>query len=123
MKDGHIIFEMSSHGISGMLEAINRFENKLGGTSVADKVAGKATALLCVCARVKEVYASTFSQKAEEVFDENALHVETDCLVQEVLDTNRADSCPLEKAVLRVSHPRRGYVKLKALQDSLRTCR
>ena len=49
VKDGKIIFETASHGISGFLEAVENFGPRLEGVSVADKIAGKAIVLLCVC--------------------------------------------------------------------------
>ena len=46
VKNGEIIFETVSNGISGFLEAIGKFGDGLEGTSVADTVTGKAIALL-----------------------------------------------------------------------------
>jgi len=56
VKGGEMIFESVSHGISGFLEAVERLEEKLEGASVADRVVGKAIALLCVYAKVRALY-------------------------------------------------------------------
>lgn len=47
VKDGHVIYESASHRVSGFLDVIDREGTVLNGASVADRVVGKAIALLC----------------------------------------------------------------------------
>jgi hypothetical protein len=122
VKKGKIIFETASHGISGVLIAIEKFGNKLNGASVADKVVGKAIALLCVCAKIKSVYASTLSREAKRVLAENAVYVEWEGLVVSILNVNRKETCPFEKLAVQILDPTEAYVRLKALQTSFRKC-
>jgi len=123
VKGGEVIFETASHGISGFLKAVEEFGDKLVGASVADRVVGKAIALLCVCARVARVYGSTLSEKAKALFDQNAIHVEWDELVDNVLGANKTETCPFESLASEIANPKDAYRKLKALQDSLKECR
>ena len=105
MKKGNVLFETSSRRISGFLSAIEQLGAKLEGASVADKVAGKAVALLCVCAGINEVYAEVLSKKAKAVFEENEIHCEWKELVENILDLNRSSVCPFEKAAAGISNP------------------
>jgi len=75
VKDFRVLFESKAHGVSAFLEALDKFGDKMRGTSVADKVAGKAIALLCVYAGVGAVYASTMSVKAKQVFENHNVHL------------------------------------------------
>lgn len=123
VKEAEVIFETRSHGISGFLKAVQEFEDRLMGASVADRVVGKAVALLCIYAEVSGVYASTLSRKAKQLLEENAIHVEWVDLVENVLGTDKATVCPFEKTAAEIADPRDAYRKLKALHDSLRKCR
>lgn len=120
VKNGEIIFETVSNGISGFLEAIEKFGDGLEGTSVADRVTGKAIALLCVYAKVKAVYALILSKGAKSVFEKHAIHHEWNELVENILDVNKTRICPFEKLAKEISNPKNAYRKLKILQNSLK---
>ncbi|MFZ0966551.1 MAG: DUF1893 domain-containing protein [Candidatus Bathyarchaeia archaeon] len=120
VKNGEIIFENVSNGISGFLEAIEKFGDGLEGTSVADRVTGKAIALLCVYAKVKAVYAIILSKGAKSVFEKHAIHHEWNKLVENILDVNKTRICPFEKLAKEISNPKNAYRKLKILQNSLK---
>src|SRR3990170_1692852 len=85
VKNGKVLFETQSHRISGFLVAIEKFGAELEGASVADRVAGKAIALLCVYAKISAVYAEILSRKAKAVFKENHVSHEWKKLVDNVL--------------------------------------
>ena len=120
VKNGEIIFETVSNGISGFLEAIEKFGDGLEGTSVADRVTGKAIALLCVYAKVKAVYAIILSKGAKSVFEKHAVYHQWENLVENILDINKAEICPFEKMATEISNPKDAYRKLKASQNSLK---
>jgi thioredoxin 1 len=120
VNSGKIIFETASRGISGFLEAIEKFEDNLQEASVADRVIGKAIALLCVYAKVKAVYAIVLSEKAKAVFEQNMIYHEWNELVESILDWDNRELCPFEKLAAKISNPSDAYKMLKALQASLR---
>ncbi|MGQ9530091.1 MAG: DUF1893 domain-containing protein [Candidatus Bathycorpusculaceae bacterium] len=119
-KNGEIIFETSSHGISGFLEAVEKLGKKLEEASAADKIVGKAIALLCVHAKVRYVYATTLSKGGKKIFEEYGVYHEWDNLVENILDFNKAEVCPFEKLATEISNPNEAYSRLKALQNSLK---
>lgn len=119
-KNGEIIFETSSHGISGFLEAVEKLGENLKGASVADKVVGKAIALLCVYMSVKMVYAATLSKEAKAFFEKHGVYHERDELVESILDFKKVGICPFEKLAMEISNTKEAYKRLKALQNSLK---
>jgi len=123
VKNGEIIFETALSGISGVLEAIEKFGDGLEGASVADRVTGKAIALLCVYAKVKAVYAIILSKGAKSVFEKHAVYHEWKELVENILDVKKAGICPFEKLANEISNPKDAYKRLKALQKSLKSSR
>jgi hypothetical protein len=120
LKVGHVIFESGSHGISGFLEAVERFGSMLEDASAADRVVGKAVALLCVYAKIRAVYAVTLSEEAKRVLEKHGVYHEWDSLVENILDTCKTGMCPFEKLATEISDPKDAYRRLKALQNSLR---
>ena len=123
VKNGQVLFQTDSHRISGFIGAIDKFGAQLNGASVADRVAGKALALLCVYAGIREVYAEVLSRKAKAVFEENKVAVEWKELVDNVLDLNKTDTCPFEKAAAGISDPKGSYGAFKALLEKMKPCK
>jgi hypothetical protein len=119
VKNGEVLFETHSHRISGFLGAIEKLGNILEGATVADRVAGKAIALLCVYAKISDVYAEVLSEKAKTVFEENRIRHEWKELVANILNFNKSQVCPFEKAAAEISDPKDAYKAFKALQESL----
>ncbi len=123
VKNGQVFFQTDSHRISGFIGAIEKFDTDLNGASVADRVAGKALALLCVYAGIHEVYAEVLSRKAKAVFEENKVPCEWKQLVDNVLDLNKTDTCPFEKAAAGISDPKDSYAVFKALLEKMKHCK
>ena len=119
VKNGEVLFETRSHRISGFLGAIEKLGDALEGAAVADRVAGKAIALLCVYAKISDVYAEVLSKKAKAVFEENGIRHEWKELVANILNLNKSRVCPFEKAAAEISDPKDAYKAFKALQESL----
>lgn len=123
VKYGETLFETQSHRISGFLDAIEQLGLKLENASVADKVAGKAVALLCVYAGISAVYAETLSTKAKHLFEQNGVTHEWKELVDNILDESKSEICPFEKEAARISDPEVAFTRFKALQQKLSACR
>jgi hypothetical protein len=123
IKNNNILFKTKSRRISGFLTAIQELDKKLEDASVADKVVGRAVALLCACARIKAIYAETLSIKAVDVLEKAGIACEWKALVDTILNTSKNDVCPFEKAAAEISNPKDAYEKFKDLQNKLKTCR
>jgi hypothetical protein len=123
VKNGEVLFDTGSHLISGFVSAIEKLDAKLQGATVADRVAGKAVALLCVYAGIRNVYAGVVSRKAKAVFEKHGIQCEWKELVDNILDLNRSSVCPFEKAAADISDPEQAYAVFKALLKSFKACK
>jgi hypothetical protein len=123
VKNSEVLFETGSHRISGFLGAIEQLGAGLEGAAVADRVAGKAIALLCVYAKISEVYAEVLSRQAKAVFEENGIPCLWRELVDNILDLNRSGVCPFEKTASDIFDPERAYAAFKALLQSFKACK
>ena len=118
-KNGKIIFQSSLHGIVSLLNAIESLGRNLEEAAVADKVVGKAAALLCAFSRVKSVFALTLSIEGRKTLEESEIISEFENLVSKILDKSGKDMCPFEKFSLSIENPKEAYFKLKKFADSL----
>lgn len=120
VKEGEVLFETDSPGIGGFLNAIEAIGKGLSGSSVADRIVGRAIALLCVYSRVKEVFAVVLSREGLKVFEEHGVRCEFENIVPNIRDAKGARTCPYERLASTISSPDEAYEKLRALADSLR---
>ena len=119
-KNGKIIFQSNSHGVVSLFEAIEQLGSNLEGAAVADRIVGKAVALLCVYSRVNAVFASTLSLEGKNTLKRNGIKYQYEALVPKILDRTRKDICPFERLSLNLENPTEAYFKLKEFAEKLR---
>lgn len=102
------------------MRAIQELGERLDGASAADKIVGKAIALLCLYARIEGVYGSVMSMEAKKLFEENNVYAEWEELVGSIFGNCKSVTCPFEGLAAGITDPEEAYKKLKALQDSLK---
>lgn len=85
-------------GVSDLLWLLREDSDFLRGASVADKIIGKAAAGLMIYGGVKDVYGSTISAPAIELFNENEVTVSFDKKVPYIINRAGDGWCPMEKA-------------------------
>ncbi len=110
IKDNKMIC-LDGKGISPILRYLenDNFEN----AAVGDKKIGRASALLLVHGKVKQVYTPVISKPAIEVL--KAFHVDytAEKVVDNILNQTQTDLCPMEKKVKDVNSPDEAYELLK----------
>lgn len=105
VKQGQTVFTNKEPGIRGLVEAIGGCGISLHGAAVADRVLGKAAALLCVYARFSSVYASVMSKLGEKTLGKFSIPYQHGTLVPKILNRHGTDMCPFEKAVVNTESP------------------
>lgn len=118
VRDGEVIFESRLQGIIGLIQAIDVLGGDLSSSSVADKVIGRAAALLLAYSRASEVYATVISELGLSTLNEYGIRVEYDTLVPKIMNRRGDDVCPFERISLAVSSPKEAYERLKKYAES-----
>lgn len=91
----------------------------LFNADVADKVVGKAAALMFVLGGVKRVYASVISQSALNVLNTHGVETVYEKLVPYIINRAGNGPCPMEYAVRDTEDPQTAYkILLKATQSA-----
>jgi len=118
VKEGKVIFETRSQGVSGFLLAIEKFGKGLVASSVADKIVGAAAAMLCAHSKVASVFADTISEEGMKVLGNNNIFYEFESRVPNILNYDKTDICPFEKLAAGSGDPKEAYDKLKSFSES-----
>ena len=115
-KNGRILFRSKSHGVSDLLAMISDIGGLAEGASLADSIVGRAAALLCVYSKIIAVYGVNMSEGALSVFKANGIKCEYGTLVARILNREKNDICPFDKAILGTDDPSIALDKLKSLR-------
>ncbi|MEM0253930.1 MAG: DUF1893 domain-containing protein [Candidatus Bathyarchaeia archaeon] len=117
VKEGRIIFESRRRGILGFIEAIDSLGPSLKGTTVADRIVGRAIALLCLYAGVGSLYALTLSREGKEVLEQSGIYYTWEHMVDNILSPDGMDICPFEKISQGINNPVEAYKKFREMLE------
>lgn len=95
---GSVMFKSKDKGVQPLLDWMNSGNNYMS-YMIADKVIGRAAAFIDIAMGIREVYAEVMSESAKTLLENNHVVVNYDTLVPEILNADKTDLCPLEKAV------------------------
>lgn len=109
---GEEIITSNKTGIRPMMEFIKENLN-LKGFSVADKIVGKAAAMLFRKAEIKEVYAEVLSVSALQFLEEAKIKVTYKTLTDKIINRTKTGMCPMEETVLNIENFEEGFLALK----------
>lgn len=111
-NDKGIVFSSKDTGIKPLLYII---ESKIDVKDcfAADKIVGRAAALLYSYMEVGFVYAQVMSEGALEILTDNNIKAEYDTLTKQIINRRGDDICPMEKAVEDIALPQSALVCLK----------
>jgi len=107
-KNGTLI-SSQEHGIKPIVCWLAQEETFFQNACVADKIIGKAAALLLVYGGVQRIFATVISEPAVQVLEENKVAYLFEKRVPYIINRDGTDMCPMEKRVLAVSSPKQAY--------------
>lgn len=118
-KNGRIIFESRDHGIIGLINAIEKLREELNESSIADKIMGKAAALLAIYMKAKTIYTAIISRQGLKTLMENNIEVEYDEIVEAIMDKTGRNICPFELKAQEIQKPEEAYEKFKSMIEKI----
>lgn len=100
-------------GIVPIMELLTAEAQFLEGASVADKVIGRAAALLLVKGKISSLYAAVISSHAVEVLRNNGMSFEYGKMVPYIINRSQDGMCPMEATVLEEMDAEIAFIKLQ----------
>ena len=108
-SNGYTSFE---NGIKPVIFKLNENIHYFEGLSVADKIIGKASAMLLTLSGVKEVYAMVLSKAGQEIFEKYGVKYEYGELVDYIVNRKGDGMCPMELTVKDIDDLNEAYEAL-----------
>lgn len=117
--NGSQVLTSQKSGIAPLLEQVESGE-VLRGASVADKVIGRAAAMLLLLGGAKAVYADVMSASAKALLSNAGLTVRYGELTKYIVNRRGDDQCPMEQAVASLTDPKDAPAALHAAIERLK---
>lgn len=90
------ITKYGGRGVSDLLNLINDESGLLKGSTVADKMVGKAAAALMIAGGVKEVHTNLICTPARQMFEDNDVIINAKEEVPMIMNRTRTGQCPID---------------------------
>ncbi|KYK37272.1 MAG: DUF1893 domain-containing protein [Theionarchaea archaeon] len=113
VKDEKVVARSAEKGVAPFFFAANGLGEQVKNASLADKIVGKAVALLTVNSQMISVYTPLISDPAVKVLNDYNIYWEADQIVAMILNRNKDDQCPIEKMVTACDTPEEAFSILK----------
>ncbi|MBF8983547.1 DUF1893 domain-containing protein [Lutibacter sp. B2] len=97
VKEEEVIFYSKEKGIKPIYMAVNTLKDQLVNSSVADRVIGKAAAMLCKYSNIKALHTKLISESAMEVLEKENIILTYDESAPYIKNRDKTDLCPVEK--------------------------
>lgn len=117
---GELLYTSEKRGIAPMMELLDAgYEMK--GFSAADRIVGRAAAMLFVLAGVRSVYAEVMSEGALQTLSAYAMEASYGTLTPYIVNRKGNGPCPMEEAVRDITEPEAAREAIRMTMDRLRT--
>ena len=117
LVSGEKVIVSTKSGIRPMMDFIGE-KVDLKGFSVADKIVGKAAAMLFVLAGIKNVYGEVMSRSGLDFLKEHGVSAEYKTLAENIINRAGTGICPMEQTVSDIDDVAVAYTKLKEKLDN-----
>lgn len=101
-------------GIKPLMQELRADRQAFANSVVADKVIGKAAAMMCVLGQAEAVYGDVMSEEAKEVLIRHQVTCEYETLVPFIENRTKTGRCPMEMAVLGIEDLEEAYNAVEA---------
>lgn len=112
-------FSSYERGVKPLIHLIDNDLSFLENSSVADKVIGKAAALLMVLGKIKEVHTIVISEPAIEVFKKFNIAFHFDKKVKNIINRQGDGLCPMERLCLDIEDPKEAFIIISKIVNNI----
>lgn len=118
IKNDTIYGQERGHGVSPLLVMYDEHRDAMLGSTLVDKVIGRAAAAIAICGKVKHVHGELMSEDAVQYLNSNGITTSHTSLVHRILNRNRDGLCPLEQSVEGIDDASDALVSLRKRIES-----
>ncbi len=107
------IYTSEKRGVKPILDKIDADPGFFDGASVADRVIGKAAAMLLEKYGVAEIYAQVTSEYAAAYLENKSVKLTYEKKTDFIMNRSGTDMCPMEKTVLNTDNADEGEILIR----------
>ncbi len=112
ISDGAQTFTSYARGVKPLVRFLESGQIP-AGCFAADKVVGKATALIYVLLKIRRLYAKVISQPALALLTSRGVEITYETLAPNIINRAGDGICPFEQAVLGMDDPQTAYAAIR----------
>lgn len=120
VKGGNILFTSADRGIKPIYTAVTDFKEELEGSSVADRVTGRAAAILCRYGKIAEIHTDLISDEAIKIFKKSGIKYFYEEYSPYIKNRDKTDMCPVEKLAYGVDDPKELIQRISEFIESMK---
>ena len=120
VRDGDILHRADGRGVAPLVALYQGDKMKLTGSTVIDRVIGKAAAMILVLGGVKSVYGDVLSASAAAYLTEYGIAYQYGEYVERIVDRTGTGMCPIEASVFEIDDPQAGLTAMMHKMEILR---
>ena len=113
LQNGKIVYEAEGRGVSPLMRLYDNDIEKLKNAEVADKIIGKAAAMILHLGGAKAVHGEIMSRSAVEYLSAKGIEHRYGRYVDIISNRTGNGICPIEKSVLETDDPEEGIKLIK----------
>lgn len=113
VKDDCVLATGAQEGVGELLANITALGETLRGASLADKIVGKAVAMVAADAGLASIYTPLASEAALQVCQEYGIVFQADQLVPLIRNKRNDGLCPMERLTLPIQQPAEAVAALR----------
>ena len=114
------LYQSQLRGVQPLLQLLDKGED-LSSFSAADKVVGRATAMLYRLLGVRAVWGTVMSRGAIEVLKDAGIDVSWDRRVDHIINRAGTGPCPMEAATAQISDPQAALAAIRLTLQKLQS--
>ena len=113
VRNEQIIATSKSRGVRGILSIYEKNPELLDQAAVADKIIGRAVAMICELGEVKSCYAPLISKGAIKVLEQTQINHRSEKQVEAIKNKKGTGLCPIEQLTLEFEDSKKAVKKIK----------
>jgi hypothetical protein len=113
VKEGRLLARGYRDGVGELLAAVEALGTETEGAALADKIVGKAVAMIAAYAQVRAVYTPLASEAAAAALEQYQIEFTADRIVPLIRNRRNDGPCPMEKLTLPILDPGEAVSTLK----------
>ncbi len=113
VKAGRVLATGNREGIAELLDAVETLGIETRGASLADKVVGKAVAMVAAHVGIRAIYSPLASEAGQQVLAQARIALQADHIVPLILNRRNDGICPLERLTQPLDQPHQAVLALR----------